>query len=753
MIRSVLTVARREIRGLIDHPTAYVLALAFLGIALFLTFRNMYAMGIATLRPLFDLLPMLLAVLIPALTMRSLAEEKRARTLEWLMSQPVGEAEVVLGKFLGAWAFVLVVLAGTVPMAIGIIVVSEADPGIVIAQYAGAILLAAELTAIGIWASSVTRNQITSFIVASVIGFILFLIGLPGIQMGAPAVIARVLGNLSVLTHFENVARGVIDLRDVVYFVSVAALFVVLAIASVSRARLSASQPEWTRLRIGTALVAVIVLAVNLLGGRIGGRLDLTRAELFTLSDGSRQVLGGLDDIVAMTLFASSELPPEVQLQLRDVRDLLSDMESSAGGSLVVTEVNPDEDPAAAGRATALGIQPLEFNVLRDDEFDVRRGYYGLAITYADEEEIFPVIDRTDDLEYRLVSAVSRMTTEDRPRVLFVTDGGAVPAGGMPGVQEVLSPRYDLASRSIAGDSTIAPTVDSFAVMVVTGPSEPLDTLVVDRIRSFVDSGGAALLLVDPVQIDQEEGVTVPVQTGLEPLLEEWGLRITPSLVVDLASAERISLGQQMGGFSVVAPYPLWPLALPAGDHVVTRGLRALSLGWAGALEIVDSTGIVPLWTTSEDGGLRDPYLPINPQQEWDLPPDSLGVRVVAAAVDPTLSTAGEAPVAAPAGGPGRMVVVGDATFSELEFVQSNQQNLIFLANAIDWLAQDELLISIRSKDRTPPALVFTSEATRSAIRWGNLIGVPALFALFGVVRVTGRRRRAEGHWKKVITP
>jgi hypothetical protein len=413
--------------------------------------------------------------------------------------------------------------------------------------------------------------------------------------------------------------------------------------------------------------------------------------------------------------------------------------------------VNPDDDPEAASRATALGIQPLEFNVLRDDEFDIRRGYYGLAVTYADEEEIFPVIDRTDDLEYRLVSAVSRMTTEDRPRVLFVTDGGALPAGGMPGIQELLAPRYDLASRTIAGDSTLAPTVDSFAVMVVSGPNEPLDALVVDRIRAFINSGGAALLLVDPVDIDQEEGGTIPIQTGLDALLAEKGIRVTPELVVDLASAERISLGQQMGMFSVVASYPLWPIALPAGDHVVTRGLRALSLGWSGALEIEDAAGITPLWTTSEAGGLRDPFLPINPEQEWDVPPDSLAIRVVAVAVDPTLPVAGEAP--APVGGPGRMVVIGDATFAELEFVQSNQQNLIFLANAIDWLAQDEQLISIRSKDRTPPALVFTSDATRSAVRWGNLIGVPALFALFGVVRVTGRRRRAEAHWKKQVAP
>ena len=351
MTRSIVTVAKRELRSLVDHPTAYVLAVAFLGVSLYLAFRNMYAMGLASLRPLFDLLPILFAVLIPAITMRSLAEERRLRTLDWLLAQPLGEAELVIGKFLGSWAFVLVVLAGTLPTAVGVLFVSEADPGIIAAQYIGAALLAGQLTAIGVWASSITRNQITAFIVAAVIGFVLFLAGLPGIQLGMPPMVGTIVSRLSVLSHFENVARGVADLRDVIYFLTTAALFVFLAIGSVSQARLSPVRRDAVRLRAGNAAVALIVLGVNLLGGQIHGRLDLTRERLFTLSDGTREILAGLDDLVQVTLFASSELPPEVQLQLRDVRDLLSDMERRGGGDLVVTEMNPDDDEDAEERA------------------------------------------------------------------------------------------------------------------------------------------------------------------------------------------------------------------------------------------------------------------------------------------------------------------------------------------------------------------------------------------------------------------
>ncbi|MCG6955036.1 MAG: ABC transporter permease, partial [Gemmatimonadetes bacterium] len=239
MIRSVLTIAKRELRGYFDYPTAYVLVVAFLSISLFLTFRNMYAGNVASMRPLFDLLPVLFAVFVPAATMRSLAEERRGGTLEWLLAHPVSELEVVVGKFLGDWAFVLLALAGTLPTAIGVLMASDADPGIVWAQYIGGALLAGQLVALGLWASSITRNQITAFIVAAASSFVLFLIGLQVVQIGLPPLVSGAFAHLSVVSHFQNVARGVIDLRDVLYFASTGALFLAFATGAVARERLS----------------------------------------------------------------------------------------------------------------------------------------------------------------------------------------------------------------------------------------------------------------------------------------------------------------------------------------------------------------------------------------------------------------------------------------------------------------------------------------------------------------------------------
>ena len=131
---------------------------------------------------------------------------------------------------------------------------------------------------------------------------------------------------------------------------------------------------------------------------------------------------------------------------------------------------------------------------------------------------------------------------------------------------------------------------------------------------------------------------------------------------------------------------------------------------------------------------------PIMPDQDWNRPSEDLGVHTVAVAVTPTEDESS-----------GRLVVVGDATFAEGQFLQTNASNLTFLANSIDWLAQDEALIRIRSKNRTPPNLIFQSDFTRSFLKWGNLIGVPLAFVLFGAVRISGRRRRAEARWGGIV--
>ena len=739
-------VAEREIQNFFDHPTAYILMVAFLGLSLFLAFRSIYALSLASLRPLFDLLPWLFAVFIPALTMRSVAEEKRTGTIEWLSSYPLGELEILMGKLIGNWFFVMLSLAGTLPMALGVFILSDADPGIMLAQYIGASLLAMQGVAIGLWASTATKNQVTAFILATSVSFALVFIGTPVVLYGLTPFLGTALSRLSVMGHFENVARGVIDLRDIVYFLSTAGLFVAMAVGLLGKQRLSEQRESYKRLRAGIAISLGLVVVTNLLGGNIGGRVDLTRESLYTLSPGSKETLDNLSDLVTLKLFISDELPSELQPTLRDVRDLISDMNRAGGDNLVVENLNPGDDLDVAAEARSLGIIENEFNVLRDDEFEVRRGWFGLALLYADQQEVIPFISGTADLEFRIASAISVMTTDKRPSVAFLTGLGALGESELPSLGRALMERYEVTSLDLSQEGDLGLDPENMDLVILAGPKEPVSEKKVNEIENFISQGGGALILVDKHQISLETPTTSLVTTGLEEFLQRQGIGVDEGLVMDYGSNSNISMGPQ-GLFNVVRPYPLWPIGLKGSLHATTRDLNGLSAGWATAITIADSVeNIERLWITTEAGGIQPPNSLIMPDALLQPDPDGFQTVTLAVAIgggetEPTTNDVRE----------GRIIVVGDVDFLEESFIQVSPDNLIFAENAIDWLAQDEALIAIRSKTRTPPPIVFTSDFQKASLRWGNLIGVPLIIVIYGVMKVTGRRRRAEVRWGDFI--
>ncbi len=173
------------------------------------------------------------------------------------------------------------------------------------------------------------------------------------------------------------------------------------------------------------------------------------------------------------------------------MRDLLSDLRRSSNGHLVVQELDPDDDEAAQEEASSLGVYPIEFNVLRDDEFQVKRGYYGLAVLYADAKKVIPVIQRTDDLEYRLASAIYSMTTEERPGVAFLQGFGAKGDYDLPDLRTALADRFNVRTIRMSPDSTPPIAPDSTRAVVVAGPTQALDSLALKRLGDYVGGGGA----------------------------------------------------------------------------------------------------------------------------------------------------------------------------------------------------------------------------------------------------------------------
>jgi ABC-2 type transport system permease protein len=226
-MNNIRIIAARELRGYFATPLAYVFIVIFLALMGVFTFYlgGFYERGQADLLPFFSFHPWLYLILIPAISMRLWAEERKSGSIELLMTLPVSMIEAVLGKFLAAWAFTTVALVLTLPLWITVNYLGEPDNGVIFAAYIGSLLMAGAFLAIGACISAANRNQVVAFIITIVICFVFLLSGFPLVldffSRWAPQAAIDAIASLSFLTHFNSLSKGVLDLRDIVYFLLV----------------------------------------------------------------------------------------------------------------------------------------------------------------------------------------------------------------------------------------------------------------------------------------------------------------------------------------------------------------------------------------------------------------------------------------------------------------------------------------------------------------------------------------------------
>ena len=430
----VARITRKEFAEFFASPAALLFLGAFLVVMLFLFFwmETFFARNIADARPLFKWLPVLLIFLAATLTMRTWSEERRAGTIENLLTSPVNRLHLVLGKFLAGLLLVAMALALTIPLPVTISLLGPLDWGPVIGGYLAALFLAGAYLSIGVYMSAQTDNPIVAWILTTLVCAVLYLVGSPMITGLFGYRIGGFLMLLGTGTRFDSVTRGVLDLRDLYFYASIIGVFLTLNLFSLERICWAGNPGSR---RHANWWIAVVLTLANLVAANFWlqpiswARLDITRDQMYSLSEATERYLSQLQEPLLIRGYFSAKTHPLLAPLVPRIHDLLEEYAELGRGKVRVEFVDPHKNQALEEEAASkYGIRPIPFQIASRHQSGVVNSYFHIAVSYADQTETLNFEELTEfkagssenlevalkNPEYSITSSIKKVLTSFR---------------------------------------------------------------------------------------------------------------------------------------------------------------------------------------------------------------------------------------------------------------------------------------------------------------------------------------------------
>ncbi len=583
----MIALLKKEIDSFLNSMIGYVVIVVFLLVTgLFLWVFpgqfNIPDFGYATLDSLFVIAPFVFLFLIPAITMRSFAEEKRSGTLEMILTKPLTDVQILTAKFLAGFLLVVFSLLPTLIYFLSVYSLGQPagnlDMGGTWGSYLGLLFLGAGFVAIGLFASSITDNQIVAFVVAVLIcGFAY--VGFELIHslelFGKSTLFVQTLG---IQSHYASISRGVIDTRDVIYFLSLIALFLMLTFL-VMKSRMweaggsrqstvgsqqpvlrakpegSAAFPEGEARRISSknirrsdlvsfGLGLILIIIVNIISSFIFTRIDLTSEKRYSLSEPTKELLRDLDDIVYFKVYLDGEFPAGFKRLSNAVKEMLD--EFRAYSSRIQYEfinpadaATPSEVKARQEELIRKGLNPTDLMVKTSDGSTQQIIFPGAIVSYRQTElplEFLQTqINQTPEqilnhsvqaLEYNISSMIHKLTLRTKPALAFIEGHRELQEIDVYDITSSLSEYYKVERVSIderifaltGRDTTSDGEViirNKYAAIIIAQPQTAFSEKDKFIIDQYIMHGGKVLWLIDPVHATMDSLVSSPTTMGL----------------------------------------------------------------------------------------------------------------------------------------------------------------------------------------------------------------------------------------------
>lgn len=782
---------KKEITSFFASPIGYLVLAIFLiinGLFLWL-FKNEFNIldyGFADLTSFFTLAPWVLIFLIPAVTMRSFSEEKRQGTLELLLTRPITKLQIVLGKYCGA--VVLIVLA-LIPTLLYVYTVyklgnpsGNLDIASTIGSYIGLLFLVASYTAIGVFSSSLSKNQIVAFII-SVFTCLFFYIGFESLADFIAV------DDLGMQAHYESLSRGIIDTRDLLYFLSVTIIFILLTTLGISVEKMpfKAIKPV---LIIGFGLIVI-----NIFTQGFYKRFDLTKDKRYTLSQATIDIVKSADEPIFIDVFLEGDFPSEFRRLQDETRQLLEEF-SDENSNIRFGFINPLEDETVRDQNLQLlverGLTPMRLSVQENGKSSEEIIIPWALASYGETTVEIPLIkskigenqqelvtNSVQHLEYAFADGFSKLVNPKRRKIAVLRGNGQLENKNIADFVTALRDYYYIAPFTLDSVSNNAETtlknLNDYDLIISAKPTESFTEEEKYVLDQYTMNGGKSLWLVDQVAIEidslfneSESSLAIPRDLNLTDFFFKYGVRINPVLVNDMYSAP-ITLAIGEGSATQFQPiqWQFAPLASSTSNHPIVNNLNLVKFDFANQIDtlsngvsktiLLKSSPLSRLEGTPKMVSLDDIKSEPNPE-EYKNGLQNLAVllegnftSVYNNRVKP-IKMADDKTESAPT----KMIVIADGDVIkndvgkngplELGFDRGTGQlygNKEFLLNAVNYLLDDDGLINIRSKE-IAIAFLDPQKITAEKTKWQAInIALPlVLLGVFGFIFTFLRRKK-----------
>ena len=614
----MLSILKKEIISYLSSLVAYVtIGVFLLVLGLFLWVfpqSSILDYGYAGLDSLFSTAPYLFMFLIPAITMRSLAEERKEGTFELLLTRPLTDWQIVLGKYFASLLLVLFALLPTLVYYYSVYTLGtpqgNIDTGGVIGSYIGLFLLGASFAAIGLFASSISKNQIIAFTVAVFFCFFFYsgfdslgqLLSLQNLS----------LENLGITAHYQSVSRGVLDTRDLVYFIILTGLFICLTLFVLIKQRQKSMKSADAKSCF--SIVGILIL-LGIISNFTFTRFDFTKEKRFTISKVSRGVMDSLKDEVRIAVYLKGDnFNGEMKRLQRATNDMLSDLQAYSHGKLQFESVDPvayikslpdSLQKAAYDTLEAKGIvsQPTSIKtdngvtqmLLFPEALVEYRGKY-VAVNLLQnriglsDEEVYN--NSIQNLEYAFSSAIKKITSGGKPIVAFAEGDHELSDLQVNDAMKSLSDGFEIGRLNL---KTVPFSVlEKVRLLIIPKPDTAFTELEKYKIDQYIMRGGRVLWAIDQVnaELDSLRGhggdqMSFPKQLNLDDQLFTYGVRINYDLIADISCAQIPIATGNVGGQAQIqmVPWLYYPVFMPLSKNPIVKNLDGIRSEFASTID------------------------------------------------------------------------------------------------------------------------------------------------------------------------